>query len=258
MPEWNAPEHAEDRDRYRDYVTTAAAANAIKDKRMSEGMAARANSYLQNKYYNLGLPDGTQVTANGRGDILLVKTPDGRIVPAAGAGPSVQTWRIGAVFNDIHAKLFNMNTEIAKLPDKPFPPAVRAKLIQILSSEEPDGSSFWNFTKTQEFVTSYAKGDLTDDQVAYVTALESLRENAMALRAIQGTGGSSDMLRHQILAMLPGPDTPSKKYAQAQMKQMENTVTALEKDRPKLGFTPAAAPMTADDLRKALKDFKPE
>ena len=87
-----------------------------------------------------------------------------------------------------------------------------------------------------EFMKSSAATTLTDAQVEYVQWLASLSESAQALVSLQGMGArSSDRMRAAVAAMLPGAATPSKKYAQGQMKKLQTEIDALEKGVPTLG-----------------------
>lgn len=124
------------------------------------------------------------------------------------------------VFDDIHFNVNQTRQAIDKL-NTTFDTATRAQLALALRTSDPRSA-------LGSFINSSAAKTLTPDQIDYVTALASLMENSMALRSVAGMGQGSNELREAILRALPGPTTPSKEYAQRQLKLFEGTLNRLE------------------------------
>lgn len=124
------------------------------------------------------------------------------------------------VFDDIHFNVNQTRQAIDKL-NTTFDAATRAQLALALRTSDPRSA-------LGSFINSSAAKTLTPDQVDYVTALASLMENSMALRSVAGMGQGSNELREAILRALPGPTTPSKEYAQRQLRLFEGTLNRLE------------------------------
>lgn len=149
-----------------------------------------------------------------------------------------------SVFDEIDYTSKQFNSALNKLSDDDFKTLPRAQIALALQSRDPS-SAISNFMGSEVGTT------LSPAQVEYVTGLASMQESAMSLRSIAGMGQGSDTLRNAIVAMLPGPATPSKDYANRQMALFTGELTALRKAVPpssRLGMpesqnTPAASSM---------------
>jgi hypothetical protein len=180
---------------------------------------ARVNQWLQrptgvyDSDGNLTFATANQINAN-----------PGKYAPAA---PALKTKNAEARFNEIATTQAMVNDAIRKLPDDAFDAKSRAQIALVLGAEHPNDA--WS-----NFINSGFATTLTPEQVDYVTTLASLQESAMALTGIQGIGRGSDTLRGAVVNMLPGANTPSKQWAQKQMKIFDAEVKALKTGLPSL------------------------
>lgn len=149
-------------------------------------------------------------------------SPEGKYSPAAQA--QQQRNRSG-IFDEIDASRNYLNTAIDSLGNDAFSPTQRAQVALVLSDKDPASA-------LQSFLGSDWASSLSDSQVKYITALANMQESAMSLRSIAGMGAGSDKLRGAIQAMLPGPGTPSKAYAQRQMQLFNTELQQLRKSIP--------------------------
>jgi hypothetical protein len=134
-----------------------------------------------------------------------------------------------ARFGEIQATVDMTNTAIKNLPDTGFDAATRAQIAYVLRAPDP-ASALDGFFKSDVAKT------LSDAQIDYVTSLASMAESAQALTSLQGIGArGSDKLRAAITAMLPGSGTPSRKYAETQMKKFQVELDSLRKGVPSVG-----------------------
>lgn len=134
-----------------------------------------------------------------------------------------------ARYGEIQVTMDGVNQAIVDLPDTGFDAETRAQLAYVMRSPHPDSAM-------DTFMKSSAATTLTPAQANYVQWLASLSESAQALVSLQGMGArSSDRMRSAVSAMLPGAATPSKAYAQGQMKKLQAEVDALRKGVPGLG-----------------------
>lgn len=110
----------------------------------------------------------------------------------------------------------------------------------------------------QWLIGEVGRGGLTEAQASYVTALQSLMERTMAIRGIM-KGGQGEDLRRAILTAIPGPGTPSKGFAEKQLKQLESVVANLERGTPDVPLKPgkpeANAPAPSANPPKTAEDY---
>jgi len=136
------------------------------------------------------------------------------------------------IFDEINYTKDQFNDALGKLTEDDFNALPRAQIAMALKSRDPRSAM-------SEFMGSQVGTTLSPAQVDYVTGLLSMTESAMALRSIAGMGQGSDTLRAAITGMLPGPSTPSKSYAERQMRLFKGELDALHKpvpDSSKLGM----------------------
>lgn len=130
------------------------------------------------------------------------------------------------IFDEIGTAVKQLNDSLAGLSEGDFGTVGRAQLAYALTGNDPRST-------VGTFLQSSAGQALSDEQVAYITAIVNAQESALALRALGGQAGASDMLRQAILNLLPSGATPNKKYAQLQMKRLQSEIDALRKALPK-------------------------
>lgn len=178
-----------------------------------------------------------------------IKKNPGRYSPA---GPGMKALNANAIFLEIEYSKGMLNDAISALPDKAFDAVTSANVAMVLRDADP--KSAW-----QNFINSEASKVLESDpqMVEYVTTLVSMQESAMSLRTLGGQGQGSDMLRTAILRMLPGTGTPSKSYAQRQMRLLSGQIDQLHKGIPKMTVPDSSggATMQPGD-KKTLKNGK--
>ena len=151
--------------------------------------------------------------------------PD-RYVTQGGGAPAMQK---EALIQDIRTTIGNVGDSL-KAMKAGFNAPTRAMLAASLG--DPNGTA-------AQFFQSVPRANLDETQQNYVIDIFQLRENAMAMRSLLGSGQGSDDLRRAIVQTLPGPGTPSKGYAQQQLKRLNQTVDRLERGVPNV---PLAGP----------------
>jgi hypothetical protein len=145
--------------------------------------------------------------------------PD-RYVTQGGGTPALQK---EALIQDIRTTIGNVGDSL-KAMKAGFTAPQRMMLAASLG--DPNGTA-------AQFFQSIPRGSALDEtQQNYVIDIFQLRENAMAMRSLLGSGQGSDDLRRAIVQTLPGPGTPSKGYAQQQLKRLNQTVDRLERGVP--------------------------
>jgi hypothetical protein len=172
------------------------------------------------------------------GELAMVTRKEAGSNPAKYAPVSATDKAMGpqARFGEIQATVDMTNTAIKNLPDEGFDAKTRAQIAYVLRSPDPH-SALDGFFKSDVAAT------LSDAQVDYVTSLTSMAESAQALTSLQGIGArGSDRLRASIVAMLPGSGTPSRKYAETQMKKFQIELDQLHKGVATAGGATPGAP----------------
>jgi hypothetical protein len=219
-PDWTAQNQKQFDAMTRSYKSSEAA----KDRRVQVSASARAKAFASLR------PVG--VVRKSDGELMETTSADVAAHPElyAPAGPGMQTMNRSAVFDEIGYTTDQMNTAIDKMGNDAFSTTARAQIAGVLRAPDPASA-------LSTFLNSEAATTLSDAQIEYITSLVSLQESAMSLRSIAGMGQGSDQLRHAITAMLPGAETPSKAYAQRQMKLFQGEVNQLKKSVPGLGDT---------------------
>ena len=105
----------------------------------------------------------------------------------------------------------------------------RMKLAIALRDTDPHSS-------ISTFLQSEAGQTLSEKQQDAVIALNSMAENVMLLRAVQGVGGAgSDMMRNALINLIPSGKTPSKGYAAKQLSTVQRTLDQLKTGVPTVG-----------------------
>jgi hypothetical protein len=240
----------------------AARAAYEKGEKDKAALSAKRQSYFGS------LPQGVLVKkddpAKGlkAGELAFVSRQEAADHPDRYAPPAQgdQSLMANARFGEIQQTVDFLNDAIAKLPDEAWDDTSRAQIAYVLRS--PDPSSAMN-----QFLKSEASKGLSEAQVNYVTALASMVESAQAMTSLQGIGQrGSDKLRATITAMLPSGATPTRTWAQRQMKLFQAEMDQLKRGVPSLGGLtspakgipppPGAAPRDAAGYLNYLRQKK--
>lgn len=147
----------------------------------------------------------------------------GKYMPAGEGGKALTKTALiedmrGSV-KDVKQSLDNLKTE--------FSPETRIALANAMKSADPHGAI--NTLINSQFVKN-----LTPDQQDYLINVNSLIENAMALRSALGAGQGSGDLRDAIRATVPSGTTPTKEYGIKQLERFNKTLDRLERGVPKV------------------------
>jgi hypothetical protein len=204
------------------------------EQRQTRVAQARADAFGRIRLYpvmdaqgNLRMATPAQVNAN----------PD----QYAPAGPAVTARNRASLFGEIDTTAGMVDDAIKEMGDEGFDATSRAQIALVLRDSDPKSA-------VSTFMSSVAAATLTPAQIDYVTALASMQESALSLRSLGGIGAGSDLVRGAIIRMIPGAGTPSRAFAERQMKVVRAEVNALRKAVPKLPGQPelgAAAPAGA-------------
>jgi hypothetical protein len=159
---------------------------------------------------------------------LVFVTPDmqnaepGRYVPA---GEGAKALNKTALIEDIRGNIQQTRDSLnnAKMPE--FTASQRAQIAIALGGKEPASA-------LSAAIRGGVLGNLTPEQQDYLINHAQLVENAMAMRSVLGAGQGSEDMRSAIKATIPGPNTPSKAYAQKQLDKFETVLNRLEQGVP--------------------------
>lgn len=199
-------------------------ASKLKRQEVASSAYARMRGQVQ-QYSVIDLSTGEPTMANAN----TINANPGKY----GAAGIVQSLKNRAgIFDEIAYTSKQAESAINKLPDAPLDESTRAQLALVLRDPDPHSA-------LSQFLQSNFAASLSPDQIDYVTGLVALQESAMSLRSIAGMGAGSDKLRGAIMAMLPGPGTPSRAYAKRQMELFNGEVRQLRSSVPaneKLGM----------------------
>jgi hypothetical protein len=149
----------------------------------------------------------------------------GKFAPVAAGDKAMATQ---ARFGEIQAAMDGVTKAIDGLGDQGFDTKTRAQLAAVMRSPDPNSA-------ISTFMNSEAATTLSGPQAEYVQWLASLSESALNLATLSGQRGGSDKVRNAISNMLPGPGTPSAKYAKGQLSKLQTEYNALIKGVPSLG-----------------------
>jgi hypothetical protein len=149
------------------------------------------------------------------------KEEPGRFLDSAKAQKALNST---ALLQDIRGAITNSRKSTANLKTD-FSETDRLLLYKAVSGSNPSGS-------ISNFVNGQFGKALSIDQIDYLTDLNQLVENAMAMRAVLGAGQGSDQLRDAIKATIPNKGTFSKVYAQSQLDKFEQQVNRLARGVP--------------------------
>lgn len=132
-----------------------------------------------------------------------------------------------AAIGDIDYNIKNLRNSLPAIDDLD----ASSKLQLITALRDPDPSS-----ALKNLLTSEAKQFQDPKVQGAINDLQYMAENVMLLRSIQGVGGAgSDMMRHALLALIPGPTSIGiKGYGAKQLDRLEGTLAQLKKGVPTL------------------------
>jgi hypothetical protein len=126
-----------------------------------------------------------------------------------------------ALLEDIHGAIKNSQGSISRLKSN-FDETTRLLLYKAVTSTNPTGA-------ISNIINGQFGKAMSPDQIDYLTDLNQVVENAMAMRSVLGAGQGSDQLRDAIKATVPNAGTFSKEMALAQLKKFEMQVNRLER-----------------------------
>lgn len=211
MPERTDPKFQSWINRYSGEVTRMQSAPGVQRAQILVG--GRMVPVIDTQTGNLTFSDPNEIHANG-----------GRFAPAGEGGKSMNKL---ALINDIRqaAKQVESNSAIFDNPA-----LQRAGLAASLANPS---------STLQSFMQSIPRGQLNDKEQQAVADIFNLKENAMALRTVLGAGQGSEDLRAAILNTLPGPGTPSSKFAKKQLANLYKTLDRVSQGVPNVPLRPA-------------------
>lgn len=183
---------------------------------MSGGSTARIRieGMMQGREYPvIDSKTGNLVMANAE----QINGEPGRYQPAAQGGKDMQKQ---ALINDIRGAAQNLKKNMNVMDDNTWQTLKLASAIA-----DPS-------TTAGSWLQSIPRGSLNDEQSAFVNDLFTLRENAMAMRSVLGSGSSAEDARRAIINTLPGPNTPNAKFGNQQIDNILKTLERVEKGLP--------------------------
>lgn len=210
----------------------------------AQGEANKAKLATKRQSYFGSLPQAVMAKVDDpqkgikAGELAFVSRDEAASNPAkyAPVGSGDKALGTQARFGEIQATVDMTNRAIDNLPDTAFDAKARAQIAYVLRAPDPASA-------LDAFFKSDAATTLSDPQIDYVTSLASMAESAQAMSSLQGIGArGSDTLRAAIVAMLPSGSTPSRKYAESQMKKFQIELDQLRKGVPTLGGLSGGAP----------------
>jgi len=148
------------------------------------------------------------------------KEPGRYMPPGVGAPALTKT----ALIEDIRGNVQQVRESLNAMPE--LSGGDRAKIAIAMRSRDPKSA-------ISALISSAAIPDDPHLQ-DYLINLTNLHENAMAMRSVLGAGQGSEDLRSAILAVVPGPQTPNKKFALKQLDTFEKTLDRLSKGIPQV------------------------
>jgi len=171
------------------------------------------------------------VLMTGNQLVESAKTEPGRFIPASTGDKALQRT---ALLEDIRDAIGNLRYSLGNLATD-FTRKQRMQLALALKEADPRSA-------LDMYIRGEFRATLTPEQIDYVTDLNQLIENAMAMRGVLGAGQGSDLLRFAILAVTPSAATPTKSYASSQLDKFEMQVNRLQRGVP---FVKLAEPQGA-------------
>jgi hypothetical protein len=222
-----------DADWYKRKMDEGNKAYAMAEAKKVSLAGVRAETYVSSRHYaainkktgQLEYPNASQMN----------REPD-LYAPVTGG---MQAMAKEAVFGDIYYNVDNVEEAAQQMVAKggAFTVKARANMLLALAHNDPAET-------VKTMISSGAMGNLTDEQGAYLRAIASLSENAMAMRSVAGLGQGSEDLRNAIRAVVPNAGTPNLKYLQGQLKLFRGTAQRLEKGVPGVVYKQSAAPIS--------------
>lgn len=147
---------------------------------------------------------------------LVLNTQDGTKVMAK-----------GAAIRDIQYNVDNTKTALNNI-DK-LDRATRLKIAYALRAPDPESA-------LKNVFTGEAINSLPKEGQDLVIALQSMAENVMLARSVQGIGGAgSDMMRQKLMDLVPTETLPSKEFAIKKMDTFQRTLDQLKTGVPTTG-----------------------
>ena len=214
-------------DAQRELAESAIQSNQNKFDQQKQLQTDRMNAYAATYARMRGLVNEYNVIDRTTGEPVMVNANTINANPGRYMAGSLgqQLKNREGIFDEIKYTSGQFDDALSHMTDQDFNALPRAQIALALKSRDPRSAM-------SEFMGSEFAATLSPAQVDYVTGLASLSESAMSLRTVAGMGQGSDTLRNSIIAMLPGPATPSRAYARRQMNLFNGEVEALHRPIP--------------------------
>ena len=214
-------------DAQRELAESAIQSNQNKFDQLAQLQKDRMDAYASTYAKMRGLVNEYNVIDRTTGEPIMVNANTINANPGRYMAGSLgqQLKNREGIFDEIKYTSGQFDDALSHMTDQDFQALPRAQIALALKSRDPRSAM-------SEFMGSEVASTLSPAQVDYVTGLASLSESAMSLRTIAGMGQGSDTLRNAIVAMLPGPGTPSRAYARRQMNLFNGEVDQLHKPIP--------------------------
>jgi hypothetical protein len=214
-------------DKQRELAESAITANQNKFQQQEQLQKDRMNAYAETYARMRGLVNEYSVIDRQSGEPVMVNANTINANPGRYMAGSLgqQLKNRAGIFDEIGYTTNQFENALKGMTDADFKTIPRAQIALALKSRDPRSAM-------SEFMGSEVASTLSPSQVDYVTGLASLSESAMSLRTVAGMGQGSDTLRNAIVAMLPGPATPSIPYARRQMELFNGELNALRRATP--------------------------
>lgn len=130
-----------------------------------------------------------------------------------------------AVINDIEGSIAEVKDSLETMTDKDFNGLMNNALFAKVFTAE-DAMAHQRFASA--FLNSQFFKALSPPQRTYSIRVFQLREQMLGWRTVIGSGQSSESQRSAIMAAIPGPHTPDKKYALEQLEEAKKPIGRIK------------------------------
>jgi hypothetical protein len=200
-----------------------AAVQALKTKESTAGVNLRIQAQEETPYNVLDTNSGSMNVMTRKELADANKANPGRYVLSGQGGTAALGKQANA--ENIHQSFQNVLDHVGVL-DK----GLTHRAIVAAALADPS-------TTATEFAQSAAAGQLTPEEQDFVISVKNAREQIQGLRALTGSGQTSDMRIKAILQTLPNASTPNSTYARKQMETAMKDLERVTQGIPKVGNT---------------------
>lgn len=201
-------------------------AQGLSDKQKQRLQAIRGESYARSR----AVYTFKNVVNKQTGEVSEVSAVDMARNPGLYSGASEQE-KISmrdAVHEGLTVNFKALGDSMDKLPNG-LDTETQATIKMALRSDDPG--------VLETLLVNKIKQNAPDEVLQYLTNIKMTQEDILTMRTVGGMGQGSDMMRHAIMAVVPGPGTSSVKEGKMQLAAAKRTMEALFSGRPqsKLG-----------------------